>query len=141
VILTLEPLTVPGRSAFAGLDREKTVVSKHIMLRQVYFAITYVQSHILFSLLIWGSSPYLSELFCAQIRVVRAMAGRSYQNKGPIVPVESCRPLFKEYDILPVFSLYVMRKVCKKKNRKNLSKKVVCTRENYTYSTSNCQID
>jgi hypothetical protein len=33
------------------------------MLRQVYFA--YVQSHILYSLLIWSGSPNLKEVFCA----------------------------------------------------------------------------
>jgi hypothetical protein len=33
------------------------------MLRQVYFG--YVQSHILYSLLIWGGYPHLKEVFCA----------------------------------------------------------------------------
>jgi hypothetical protein len=104
------------------------------MLRQVYFA--YVQSHILYSLLIWGGSPHLKEVFCAQKRVVRALAGRRYW-KG-LTPVESCRPLFKEYDILPIFSLYVLE--CSKFVRKNPEKFV---RESdipdlTTYSTRNC---
>ena len=73
-------------------------------LRVIYFA--YVQSNILYSLLIWGGSPYLNEVFAAQKRVLRAMAGVRYW-KG-LTPVETCRPLFKEYDILPVYSLYIL---------------------------------
>jgi hypothetical protein len=46
------------------------------------------------------------------------MAGHRYW-KG-LTPVESCRPLFKEYDILPVFSLYVLE--CSKFVRKNPEK-------------------
>ena len=104
------------------------------MLRQVYFA--YVQSHILYSLLIWGGSPHLKEVFCAQKRVIRAMAGRRYW-KG-LTPVESCRPLFIEYDILPVFSLYILE--CCKFVRKNPEKFVLESdvQEQNTKSTRNC---
>ena len=124
------------RSATFLFVKMRGRVSK-LMLRQVYFA--YVQSHILYSLLIWGGSPYLSEVFCAQKRVVRAMAGRRYQNKGP-VPVESCRPLFKEYDVLPVFSLYVLE--CSKFVRKNPEKFVKesdVPEQTTQHSTRNCQ--
>jgi hypothetical protein len=74
------------------------------LLRQVYFA--YVQSHILYSIVIWGGSPHLERVFVAQKRVVRAMVGaRFYWN--PDEP-NSCRPLFKKLDILPVFSIYIV---------------------------------
>lgn len=74
------------------------------ILRQIYFA--HVQSHILYSIVIWGGSPHLKRVFIAQKRVVRAMAGKRYW-KGPTAVV-SCRPLFKKYEILPVFSLYIL---------------------------------
>jgi hypothetical protein len=73
-------------------------------LRQLYFG--HVQSHILHSLVNWGGSRHLEEVFIAQKRVLRAMAGMRYW-KG-LTPVESCRPLFKKFNILPVFSLYVL---------------------------------
>jgi hypothetical protein len=76
------------------------------MLRQVYFA--YVQSHILYSIVIWGGSSHLQEVFVAQKRVIRAMAG-VWLSKTPLQSEHyvSCRPLFKKFDILPVYSLYV----------------------------------
>jgi hypothetical protein len=57
-----------------------------------------------------GGSPHTKEVFVAQKRVIRAMAGIRFW-KG-LEPVESCRPLFKDLKILPVFSLYVL--VCAK---------------------------
>jgi exonuclease III len=74
------------------------------LLRQVYFA--YVQSHILYSIVIWGGSPHLERVSVAQKRVLRAMAGvRFHWNPDQ---VDSCRPLFKKYNILPVFSIYIL---------------------------------
>jgi Reverse transcriptase (RNA-dependent DNA polymerase)/Endonuclease-reverse transcriptase len=86
------------------------------MLRQTYFA--YVQSQILYSLVIWGGSPHLKEVAVAQKRVLRAMAGRRYWKWQ--TALESCRPLFTELDILPVFSLYVLE--CAKFARNNPEK-------------------
>jgi hypothetical protein len=53
--------------------REK--VTENI-LKQVYFA--YAQSHIMYSIVIWGASPHVEGVFIAQKRVVRAMAGLRY---------------------------------------------------------------
>jgi hypothetical protein len=86
------------------------------ILRQTYFA--YVQSQILYSLVIWGGSPHLKEVAIAQKRVLRAMAGLRYWKWK--TAVESCRPLFGKFDILPVFSLYVLE--CAKFARKNPEK-------------------
>jgi hypothetical protein len=86
------------------------------ILRQTYFA--YVQSQILYSLVIWGGSPHLKEVAVAQKRVIRAMAGLRYWKWK--TALESCRPLFGKFDILPVFSLYVLE--CAKFARKNPEK-------------------
>jgi len=55
------------------LVREK--VTENI-LKQVYFA--YAQSHIMYSIVIWGASPHVEGVFIAQKRVFRAMAGLRY---------------------------------------------------------------
>jgi hypothetical protein len=58
---------------------------------------------------------------------------------GP-VPVESRSPLFKEYDILPVFSLYVLE--CSKFVRKNPEKFVKesdVPEQTTQHSTRNCK--
>jgi hypothetical protein len=74
------------------------------VLRQVYFA--YVQSHILYSIVIWGASPHIEKVSAAQKRIIRSIAGfRSHWNGEETI---SCRPLYKKYDILPVFSLYIL---------------------------------
>jgi hypothetical protein len=86
------------------------------LLRQVYFA--YVQSHILYSIVIWGGSSHLERVSGAQKRVVRTMAGiRFYWNPENI---DSCRPLFKEFQILPVYCIYIVE--CVKFVKKNLEK-------------------
>jgi hypothetical protein len=74
------------------------------ILRTVYFS--YVQSQILYSIVIWGGSPHITQVILAQKRVIRAMAGtRFYWNPDKDV---SCKPLFKKFKILPAFSLYVL---------------------------------
>jgi hypothetical protein len=67
---------------------------------------------------IWGGSPHLKEVAIAQKRVLRAMAGLRYWKWK--TAVESSRPLFGKFDILPVFSLYVLE--CAKFARKNSEK-------------------
>jgi len=74
------------------------------ILRQMYFA--YTQSQVLYSIVIWGASPAMQNVFVAQKRVLRAMAGKRYWKS--LTPLDSCRPLFKQYEILPVFSLYML---------------------------------
>jgi hypothetical protein len=73
-------------------------------LRTVYFAD--VQSHILYTIVIWGGSPHMQQIFLAQKRCIRAMAGKRYW-RGPDA-LDSCKPLFKEFKILTVFSLYIL---------------------------------
>jgi hypothetical protein len=81
--------------------REKVSES---VLKQIYYA--YAQSHILYSIIIWGASPHMESVFIAQKRVLRAMAGLRYWRSNRAL--ESCRPLFKKYEILTVYSLYIL---------------------------------
>jgi hypothetical protein len=86
-----------------------------------------------------GDSLHTSQKFlCAKKRVVQAMAWRIYW-KG-LTQVEYFRPTFKEYDRLPVFSLYTLNE-CSKFERKNPEK---CVKEKFvpeqaTYDTRNGQ--
>jgi Reverse transcriptase (RNA-dependent DNA polymerase) len=73
-------------------------------LKQVYYS--YAQSHVLYSVVIWGGSTHMSDVFTAQKRVVRAMAGKRYWRSN--CALESCKPLFKKYEILTVYSLYIL---------------------------------
>jgi Reverse transcriptase (RNA-dependent DNA polymerase) len=73
-------------------------------LKTIYYA--YAQSQILYSIVIWGASPHLKKVFIAQKRVLRAMAGLRYWRSN--CALDTCRPLFKKYEILTVFSLYIL---------------------------------
>jgi hypothetical protein len=70
----------------------------------VYYA--YAQSQILYSIVIWGASPHMSNVFTAQKRVMRSMAGLRYWRSD--CALDSCKPLFIKYGILTVYSLYVL---------------------------------
>jgi hypothetical protein len=105
-------------------------------LKQVYFA--NVQSQILYTIVIWGGSTHMQQIFTAQKRCVRAMAGKRYW-RGPAA-LDSCKPLFQEFNILTVYSLYILEsaKFVKKypekfsKNSDNPNAKFYVTR-NTTY--------
>jgi len=74
------------------------------VLKQIYYA--YAQSHILYSIVIWDASVHVSDVFIAQKRVIRAMAGKRYWRSN--CALESCKPLFRSYGILTVYSLYIL---------------------------------
>jgi hypothetical protein len=74
------------------------------MLKVVYYA--YINSHILYSLVIWGGSSHTKKVFLAQKRVIRSMSGLRYWRSN--AALDSCKPLFKKYNILTVYSLYIL---------------------------------
>jgi hypothetical protein len=52
----------------------------------------------------------MDRVFVAQKRILRAMAGTQYWRSNK--PLDSCKPLFIKFDILTVYSLYIL--VCMK---------------------------
>jgi hypothetical protein len=110
-------------------------------MRNVYFAD--VQSHILYTIVIWGGSPQLEQVFVAQKRCIRAMAGKKHW-RGPAA-LDSCKPLFLEYKILTVYSLHILEaaKFVKKytekfsKNSEHPDANIRVTR-NLTYNIKTC---
>jgi len=74
----------------------KNSLSEHI-LKSYYSG--YVQSQLSYGIAFWGSSTMCKDVFVAQKRIIRAMAGVSQY--------ESCRPHFKNYRILPLASIYI----------------------------------
>jgi hypothetical protein len=80
--------------------REK--VTENI-LKQVYFAHT--QNHIMYSIIIWGALTHVEGVYIAQ-KFITAMAGLRYWRSN--CALESCRPLFKRYGIMTVYSLYIL---------------------------------
>ena len=60
----------------------------------------YVESVLRNGLLLWGNSTDINNTFVSQKKCIRALC-----NLGPL---ESCRPLFKNYNILTLVGLYVL---------------------------------
>lgn len=66
-------------------------------LKTLYYGL--VQSHLQYGLIFWGNSPYFNRAFQHQKKVIRAMCKTH--------PLASCKPLFKELQILTLPSLYI----------------------------------
>jgi len=86
------------------------VVSVDVLLTY-YFA--QVQSRLSYGIAFWGCSPVFQDVFIAQKRVIRCIAG--------INRYESCRPQFQSFKILPLAGLYILHLLeCIHKNKQNL---------------------
>ena len=73
-------------------------------LLHIYYSI--IHTHLNYGILIWGDSPqtHLNKLLKLQKKALRIIFHKS--------PLTSCRPLFKKYNILTVFSLYILEAAC-----------------------------
>jgi hypothetical protein len=68
------------------------------VLRSTYFS--YVHSAISYGIIFWGNSSYSREVFIIQKRIVRIIMNANKK--------ASCRQLFRDLNILPVQSQYVL---------------------------------
>ena len=85
-----------------------TALRKIVDFKQVlnvYYAFAY--SHMQYAIVFWASCDKVrDEVFTAQKRLIRAMAGIRYWRSQ--TPLESARPWFEKFNLLPLFSLYLM---------------------------------
>lgn len=68
------------------------------VLRIFYFS--YVQSRLMYGVLVWGDSAYSATVFLVQKRIMRCLAGIRYR--------DSCRPVFRAMRIMPLACLYIL---------------------------------
>jgi hypothetical protein len=66
-------------------------------IRAIYFA--YAHSIMTYGIIFWGYSRYSVKVFMIQKRMIRIMTN--------LTPTDSCRVMFKELKILPLFSQYI----------------------------------
>jgi hypothetical protein len=66
-------------------------------MRAIYFA--YAHSIMTYGIIFWGYSRYSVKVFMMQKRMIRIMTN--------LTPRDSCRVMFKELKILPLFSQYI----------------------------------
>ena len=72
----------------------------------VYFA--YIHFKLSYGIILWGHTSFTSKLLTLQKKAVRYLAGVSYDPTTPgVFYKDSCRPLFKEFSILPLVCIYI----------------------------------
>lgn len=96
-------------SAYYGVRNLRTCIGLDA-LRMFYFA--YVESRLRYAIIFWGSASCAHRLFIYQKRIIRCMVGAS--------SMDSCRPIFKQLNILPLWSLYLYEILLFYKNNENV---------------------
>ena len=94
-------------------------------LLHIYFSL--IHSRINYCILIWGAAPHsqLIKILKLQKKAIRIITHNN--------PLTSCRPLFQKYNILTVFSLYILEASCHAK--KHLLANTSCL-SNRSFQTS-----
>lgn len=97
-------------SPLTYLLRRLTLISPSSVVKSAYYGL--FQSRISYGLMFWGNSTNVEQVFKMQKRAIRIISGRK--------ALDSCRPLFKELNILPLPGLYIYIYIsvclfCKKK--------------------------
>jgi hypothetical protein len=72
----------------------------------VYFA--HMQSHLQYGVVLWGGSPHAKRLFILQKKAIRFMARASHDPCADVFYKDSCRPLFRTFNILTLPCLYIL---------------------------------
>jgi Reverse transcriptase (RNA-dependent DNA polymerase) len=78
-------------------------------VKLVYFG--YIQSRLQYGIVLWGASSHANRLFVLQKKAIRCMAGASTNPCDTVFYKDSCRPLFKEFNILPLPCLFIYRSI------------------------------
>ena len=60
----------------------------------------YVNSHLMYGIIFWGTSTHVKDLFIIQKKIIRLIAGVNSR--------QSCRPLFKKFNVLTVYSIFIV---------------------------------
>ena len=91
------------RPGIATLYKLRDTVDTNPLLH-IYFSL--IHSHINYSILVWGAAPYtqLVKILKLQKKAIRIITHND--------PLTSCRPLFQKFNILTVFSLYILEASC-----------------------------
>jgi hypothetical protein len=83
------------------LRKLKTCISKD-HLRSAYFA--FFHCHLNYGIKLWGHAASANDLFILQKRAVRIIANAH--------ALEHCKPLFQQYGIMTLYSLYIFKCLC-----------------------------
>ena len=78
------------------------------LIWNVYFA--YVESKLRYGIIFWGGEKKSTQIFQLQKKVIRLITGTH--------KCTSCRPIFRQFKILTLTSLYILEMLCFLKNIK-----------------------
>lgn len=99
----IEQIANKIRPGIAMLYKIRKLVDTSTLLH-IYYSL--IQSHLSYGILVWGGAPQhqIDILLKLQKKAIRIIARKNR--------LTSCRPLFKEYHILTVPSLYILESSC-----------------------------
>ena len=92
----IDQLVTKLSSACYAIRTVKDFMSQET-LKMIYFS--YVHSIIAYGIIFWGNSPYSINIFRIQKRIIRVIMNAKTR--------DSCRELFKNLKILPMYSQYI----------------------------------
>lgn len=95
-----------------ALGQLRKTASQHTALLAYH---GYVGSVLRYGIILWGHSSDSNRIFVTQKKCIRAIC--------MVHPLQSCKPLFKKLNILPLPSLYIYEMSCFVKQHMNLFKK------------------
>lgn len=105
----IDHLTKKANKALFAIYHIRQVVSRQT-LRTYYFAC--VQSLFNYGIQFWGSSPHLTRLFIIQKRILRCIYNVSSRT--------TCKPLFIDFQILTLPSLYIFKLLVFQRENKHM---------------------
>lgn len=107
----------------------RSVVGQQTLMK-FYYGVVY--SRLLYGVSLWGTAVAAKEVFLAQKRIIRCIAGIKYN--------DSCRPYFKSYKILTLFSIVVMEHLLHVYKTKDLHTTYSQTHLHYTRHRQNFRV-
>jgi hypothetical protein len=86
------------------LRKIKSVTSPEVV-KMLYFS--QIEAKLRYCITLWGNSHYVRRLFILQKRCIRTMAGAKNNPCAEVYIKDSCKPLFRKFQILTLPSLYI----------------------------------
>ena len=93
----IEKLYIKLSKAIYIIRYLKNIVSENCLLN-IYYA--YFHANLVYGILFWGNSSNAHKIFLLQKKCIRIMAG--------VRPRHSCRELFKKYNILTLYDVFIL---------------------------------
>lgn len=109
--------------SYYAISRIKDTMPLNALIN-VYYSLVY--SHLCYNVILWGNSTDSNRIFLSQKRIIRKMFD--------LGKLDSCKPIFREYKIMPFYCIYLYNCLIYVKNNLNT---FVTNGSTHSYGTRN----